>query len=95
MPSSIVSHKTGKNFLLTPTFSGLVFPSYPWQAGGCHTRFVKSAQYFGSKYLVVDSERMTELTAGQSGIRPFVLTLFLLGMRRAEREMVAKIEGGR
>ena len=88
-PSSILSHKTGKNLLLSPTFSDLLFPfPYPWPALGCCTRFVKSAQYLESKYLVVDSERMAELIAGHSGIRPFVLTPFLLGLRMAEREMV-------
>ena len=88
MPSSILSHKTGKGSPVTP-FPDLLFPFYPWPTLSCCTRFVKSTQSLERKPLVVNSEHMAELTTGQRRILPYVLTPFLLGGRIAERETVS------
>ena len=50
----------------------------------------KSAQYLERKHLVVNSERMAELSTGQSRILPYMRTPFLLGWRIAERETVSE-----
>ena len=49
----------------------------------------KSAQYLERKHLVVNSERMAELSTGKRRILPYVVTPFLLGVRMAERETVS------
>ena len=88
MPSSILSHKTGKGSALTPF--NVLFPfSYSWSTlGCCCARSVKSTQYLERKHLVVNSEHMADLSTGQRRILPYVLSLFLLERRIAEREMV-------
>ena len=88
MPSSVLSHKTGKGSPVNP-FSDLLFLlSYPVANCELLHKIREITQYLQRKHLV-NSERMAQLSTGQRKILPYGPTPFLLGWRTAERKRVS------